>query len=157
MKWSIALVTAITLLSGCTTISPAGSSDPCRATPQQNRAIVEAFFQQALVERDPGAAFARFAAADFIEHKPDVPDGTSAATARYLGQLIEEMPEARWELLRSVAEDDMVVLHVRFVPAPGAPPYAIADLFRLSDCQIVEHWDVVAGPPAVQLNPNPRF
>jgi predicted SnoaL-like aldol condensation-catalyzing enzyme len=51
----------------------------------------------------------------------------------------------------------MVFLHARFTPAPGAPSYAIADVFRLHGCRIAEHWDIVAPPPDEQLNPNPRF
>jgi predicted SnoaL-like aldol condensation-catalyzing enzyme len=51
----------------------------------------------------------------------------------------------------------MVFLHARFTPAAGAPPYAIADIFRLKGCKIVEHWDVVAPPPKQQRNPHPRF
>jgi predicted SnoaL-like aldol condensation-catalyzing enzyme len=39
----------------------------------------------------------------------------------------------------------------------GAPPYAIADIFRLQDGQIVEHWDVVAGPVVDARNPVSRF
>jgi predicted SnoaL-like aldol condensation-catalyzing enzyme len=92
-----------------------------------------------------------------VEHKADVPDGTRASVAKYLEGLIAELPEAQWEILRVAAEGDLVFLHAKFVPAPGADPYAIADVFRLQDCKIVEHWDVVAPPPKDQSNPNPRF
>jgi predicted SnoaL-like aldol condensation-catalyzing enzyme len=99
----------------------------------------------------------KYASPDFLEHKPDVPEGTREATILYLEALIHELPAPRWELLRTIAEGDFVVLHARFTPAEGAPSYAIADIFRLKDCAIVEHWDVVAAPPKQQLNPNPRF
>ena len=59
--------------------------------------------------------------------------------------------------MRTIAEDNLVFVHARFFPAEGAPAYAIADIFRLRDCLIAEHWDVVAAPPAEQRNPNPRF
>jgi predicted SnoaL-like aldol condensation-catalyzing enzyme len=93
----------------------------------------------------------------FVEHKPDVPDGTREATASFLEQLIHSVPQPRWEVIRTVAEGDLVFLHGRFTPAAGAPAYAIADVFRLENCKIVEHWDVVASPPSEQRNPNPRF
>jgi predicted SnoaL-like aldol condensation-catalyzing enzyme len=51
----------------------------------------------------------------------------------------------------------MVALHARFEPAPGAGEYAIADFFRLENCRIVEHWDVVAGPSTAKGNPYPRI
>lgn len=122
-----------------------------------NRAVVLEFFRVGLQERQPGEAFARFVAADFVEHKPDVADPTRDGSAAFLQKLMGELPSARWEVVRTVAEDDMVALHVRFVPETGAPPYAIVDLFRVRDRLIVEHWDVVAGPPADPQNPHPRF
>lgn len=147
------LVLASLAVPACATVTPA--TRQCDAA--NNKAIVAAFFRQALGQREPEAAFRQYAAPGFVEHKPDVPGGTATETAAYLANLMNEMPQARWELLRSVAEGDMVVLHIRFTPAPDAPAYAITDLFRLQDCLIVEHWDVVAGPPAEQNNPNPRF
>jgi predicted SnoaL-like aldol condensation-catalyzing enzyme len=115
------------------------------------------FYQLGLVERQPRAAFERYMSADFVEHKPDIEGGTRSASAAFLEEVMKLAPEGRWEILRTVAERDLVFLHARFTPAPGAPAYAIADLFRLKNCRIVEHWDVVAGPPAQQRNPNSRF
>jgi predicted SnoaL-like aldol condensation-catalyzing enzyme len=110
-----------------------------------------------LIEKQPKAAFEKYVSPDFVEHKPDVANGTREATAEFLDGLIKEMPDPKWEVLRTVAEGDLVALHVRFTPAAGAPAYAIADFFRLKDCKIVEHWDAVAGPPKEQVNPKPRF
>ena len=138
---------------------PSGPADAatCTATAEENRAVVLAFYTEGLVGRQPRAAFERYVSEDFIEHKPDVPGGTRAEVIAYLEGLIAEVPDPRWEILRTVAEGDLVFLHARFTPAEGAPEYAIADLFRLEDCRIVEHWDVVAGPVAGAVNPNPRF
>jgi len=122
-----------------------------------NRTVVLAFYEEALVSLKPSAAFDRYVADDFIEHKPDVPEGTKAATVAFLEGLIKEVPEPKWEVLRTIAERDLVFLHARFSPAAGAPHYAIADVFRLKGCKIVEHWDVVAPPPKQVRNPNPRF
>ena len=69
---------------------------------------------------------------------------------------MKQLPQARWEILRSVADADMVAIHARFQPAPGAPEYAIADFFRIENCRIVEHWDVVAPPPAEKTQPPAR-
>lgn len=144
---------AASLLAGCTAPAPAPPGPDLEA----NRAVVLAFYKEALADKQPLTAFARHMTADFVEHKPDVEAGTREATAAFLDALIKELPDARWEVLRMVAEGDLVFLHARFTPAVGAPPYAIADLFRLRDGRIVEHWDVVAGPPAQALNPNSRF
>ena len=99
----------------------------------------------------------RYMAPDFIEHKPDVPQGTREATATFLEQIIADVPQAKWEIIRTIAEGEMVFLHARFTPAAGAPAYALADIFRVRGCKIIEHWDVVAPPPKEQRNPNSRF
>lgn len=132
-------------------------SAECRPSAETNRRVVLDFYRTGLIGLQPRAAFDRYVSPDFVEHKPDVEGGTREAVATYLETLVKSAPKPSWEILRTVAEGDLVFLHARFTPAPGAPAYAVADLFRLKDCRIVEHWDVVAGPPERQLNPNSRF
>ena len=130
---------------------------PCEPTAEASRNLVLSFYKQALIDKRPGAAFEQYVSPDFVEHKPDVPNGGRRAVADFLEGLIKELPDAKWEILRTVAERDFVFLHARFTPAPGAPPYAIADLFRVERCTIVEHWDVVGPPRDEQPNSNSRF
>ena len=129
----------------------------CREGPGVNEHVVRTFYHRALVTRDVRGAFEAFMTPDFVEHKPDIAGGTREATIAFLEGLVKQVPDAKWEVVRSVADRDMVVLHVRFRPAPGAPEYAIADFFRLENCRIVEHWDVVAGPSDAKGNPHSRF
>ena len=129
----------------------------CRGDTAANRQLVRDFYTLALVQRKPAEAFARFVAPDFIEHKPDIAPATREATAAFLGGIIRDLPTARWEILRVIADGDLIAVHARFTPAPGAPPYALADFFRVKDCKIAEHWDVVAGPVKDAVNPNSRF
>jgi predicted SnoaL-like aldol condensation-catalyzing enzyme len=131
------------------TIQPEQSCHP--------RQLVSDFYTQALIDKQPKAAFERYMSPDFVEHKPDVPKGTREATAAYLGGIIRDVPTARWEILRVIADGELVALRARFTPAPGAGEYALADFFRVKDCKIVEHWDVVAGPVKDAVNPNSRF
>ena len=157
---STALIVAASVLclAGCDRTQPNISpSTQCNESVSANREIVLSFYKAGLIERRPREAFERFAATEMVEHKPDVPNGTRAAVVEYLEQLIAELPQAQWEVLRVAAEGDLVFLHAKFVPAPGADPYAIADVFRLKGCKIVEHWDVVGPPRDGQVNPNPRF
>lgn len=124
---------------------------------ERNRQIVMEFYRQALTARAPREAFERYVAPDFVEHKPEIDGGTREATVDFLEQLIGALPDPRWEVLRSAAQDDLVFLHARFTPVPDAPAYAIVDVFRLADCRIVEHWDVVAPPREASANPHSRF
>jgi predicted SnoaL-like aldol condensation-catalyzing enzyme len=156
LAWTAAATA--TLLAGC--VTPAKSAEQaaaCDGSADANREVVLAFYNEGLIGLKPRAAFDRYMAPGFIEHKPDVPDGSREAAATFLERLIASMPQPRWEVVRTVAERDLVFLHGRFTPAAGAPNYAIADVFRLEHCRIVEHWDVVAGPPNEQKNPNSRF
>jgi predicted SnoaL-like aldol condensation-catalyzing enzyme len=109
------------------------------------------------VRHSPREAFAAFTTTDMIEHKPDIPGGTRAEGVNYLEMLIQELPHAKWEVLRSASDGDLVFLHARFTPDEGQPSYAIADVFRLAHCKIVEHWDVVGPPREQQPNPLSRF
>ena len=135
----------------------AAAAATCQPSAAMHRQLVADFYRDALIEKQPKAAFQKYMAADFVEHKPDVPLGTREATAEFLDGLIKSMPDPKWEVLRIVGDGELVALHARFTPAAGAAPYAIADFFRLKGCKIVEHWDVVAGPPEKQVNPRLRF
>lgn len=143
--------------SACAPRDSVVERDACDSTPDANRARVLAFYRDGLVNRNPRAAFAQYMAADFVEHKPDVATGTRDSTAAFLERLMQELPEARWQVHRSLADGDMVVVHASFTPAPGAPAYALADVFRLKQCKLVEHWDVVGPPVDHPLNPHTRF
>lgn len=149
------IIGALLLACGSGAIAAPGAK--CTPGTETSRAIVRGFYQLALVDRHPTEAFGRYMASDFLEHKADLAQPTREGIAAYLQDLIRTLPAARWEILRIVADGDMVALHARFTPEPGAAPYAIADFFRLKNCRIVEHWDVVAGPPKEQRNPNSRF
>ncbi len=78
---------------------------------------------------------------DFIEHNPANPSGRDAyvdfvATSRVAG--------AKLDLERIIADDQYVVVHYRMTtPAE----FAVADIWRLADGRIVEHWDVVQPLP----------
>lgn len=149
------------LLSGCGHMArqnPAPqTAGSCLPSPEANRAVVLTLYKEGLTGLQPRKAFEQYVSPLFVEHKPDVDAGTREATIAYLERLIKNVPEPHWEVVRTIAEGDLVFLHGRFTPAKGAPPYAIADVFRLKDCLIVEHWDVVAPPPQQQRNPHSRF
>ena len=151
-------VAAAVAMTGCATVEPmSAASTQCDGSAEANRAIVLAFYNEGLVNRQPDSAFRRYMVPDFVEHKPDVPEGTRDATATFLSQIMTDVPDASWKIIRTIAEGDMVFLHARFTPAEGAPAYALADIFRVRDCKITEHWDVVGPPTTEQRNPNSRF
>ena len=149
----IGLLTAVALA----TSTPGAVPPKCSGSAAENRRIVLDFYTKALIDRKVRTAFETYMDPGFIEHKPDIETGTREATIKFLEGLVTDIPQARWEIVRSVADENLVAVHVRFRPAPGAPEYAIADFFRVKDCKIVEHWDVVAPPSEKPGNPHPRF
>ncbi len=153
-------VAALMLVSvaGCARAAPpAVPAASCSGSAADNRALVLSFYDLGLVRRSPRQAFSQFTTEDMIEHKPDIPGGTRDAVVDYLEQLMRDLPRARWEVLRAAAEGDLVFVHARFTPDEGQASYAIADVFRLANCKIVEHWDVVGAPRDQQPNPRSRF
>jgi predicted SnoaL-like aldol condensation-catalyzing enzyme len=150
-------VIAAAIVVAVASLAPS-DAPPARCHPSEaaSRLLVLNFYRRALVQKDIRGAFEAFMTPDFVDHKPDVAGGGRAATIKLLEGYIRELPRASWQVVRSIADHDMVVLHVRFDPEPGAPPYAIADFFRVKDCRIAEHWDVVA-PPKAGPNAQSRF
>ena len=128
------------------------------ATPAASpKAVVLAFYKQALQDMQPAQAFERYAAPDFVEHSQDSAGGDIKATVVFLQQLIARSPHPKWEVIRAIAEGDMVFLHTRYTAAPGAPEIAVAEIFRVRNGKLVEHWDVISPPPDKVTNPNSRF
>jgi len=145
------------LIASCATQAPVATAAGCVSSADANRQLVSNFYTQALIQKQVRPAFERYATADFIEHKPDIKSGTREGAIVFLEGLIAQLPQAQWQIVRTVADADMVALHATFRPATGAPEYVIADFFRLENCRIVEHWDVVAPPATAVGNPNPRI
>jgi len=129
----------------------------CGASPAANKAVVLQFYALAFEDFKVGEAFDRYADPSFIEHSEDTPGGTVAGTITFLQGLIDRFPHRKWKVVRSAADGDLVFLHVRFTSQPDKPATAISEIFRLKNCRLVEHWDVIAGPPDKVVNPNSRF
>ncbi|UFS93656.1 nuclear transport factor 2 family protein [Nocardia huaxiensis] len=106
---------------------------------------------KALVQR----GFAEFAAGnvevleellhdDFLEHSPGNPSGKTAFI-EYIANA--PVASARLVLARVIADEEYVVVHYRMTPAAEPVEYAVADIWRIADGKIVEHWDVVQPMP----------
>jgi predicted SnoaL-like aldol condensation-catalyzing enzyme len=153
----ITLATTLLMALGTTGAADTKAGPACDASVEGSRTLVVAFYTEALVEKRVRDGFERYVSPGFVEHKPDVPAGGRAVVVDFLEGIVKDVPDARWEIIRTIAEKDLVFLHARFTPAPGAPAYALADVFRVENCRIVEHWDVVEPPRGKMPNTNSRF
>ena len=148
---AIVSLAALGMMAGGAAHAAGGSGDARAKT------LVLDFYKQALSDRKPKEAFARYASADFVDHAASVPGGSRDDSAAALEALFGQMPSGTWTIVRSAAENDLVFLHVRVTPAPGAPEVAIAEIFRVQGDKIVEHWDVVAPAPDKPVNAHSMF
>lgn len=122
----------------------------------ENTALVTEFYTRAFNEGEPEAA-ARAALGDtYIQHNPGAPDGAEAFIG-YVHHMRGRFPELQLEIKRTVASGDLVVTHSRFQLTPGHRGLAAADIWRVQDGKIVEHWDVLQEVPEQAANTNTMF
>ncbi|WIY03498.1 nuclear transport factor 2 family protein [Amycolatopsis mongoliensis] len=121
---------------------------------QRNKEVVLAFLRTAFTEKRPADAFAAYVGDDYVQHNPHAPAGADAS-AEYLAGFVVRFPELSLEVRRVVAEDDLVCTHSLMRLTPGSRGSAIADVMRVRDGRIVEHWDVVQEVPESTAGGNP--
>ncbi len=121
-----------------------------------NRAIVETFVDLLYRQRDVRRAFETCVVpVGYIQHNPGLPDGRDAAIAALAPNF--SAPGFRIDPLHVLVDGDHAVVHLKAVPAPGARPAAVADIFRLENGLIVEHWDVIQAVPEAPVSRHPMF
>jgi predicted SnoaL-like aldol condensation-catalyzing enzyme len=122
---------------------------------EANKALVQAFYQKALNERDADVADS-FLGDTYKQHNPMIEDDR-AGLRKYLDWIRENFPQAKSEVVSVFAEGDVVILHVHRVRTPGTRGDAIVDIFRVAEGKIVEHWDVIQPIPESAVNGNAMF
>jgi len=121
-----------------------------------NKALVLAFYRQAFNDGQPEQAAAAHLGATYTQHNPGAPDGAEGFIG-YVHWLRGQYPELHLDIKRAIAEDDLVLTHANLHLSPGDLGLAVADIFRIADGKIVEHWDVVQEVPDKSENTNTMF
>lgn len=105
---------------------------------ESNKHLVLIAFDTLFNKRDYEAA-ARFWSPDYIQHSAHIQPGRDG-----LFELIRALPSTlRYENAHAIAGDDIVILHGRF-SGHGLPRnWVVADIVRLEEGVLVEHWDVI--------------
>jgi len=109
-----------------------------KTTPQQNKALVLEAFDTLFNRRDYAAA-ETFWSDKYIQHSAHIAPGREG-----LFNLVRAAPAAlRYENQLIVAEGEYVIAHGRFSGNGRPAAWIAADIVRLEDGKLAEHWDVL--------------
>ena len=108
------------------------------AAEDRNRAFVLEAFDTLFNRRDYAAA-QRFWSPDYIQHSAHIAPGREG-----LFELVKAAPpDMRYESGLVVAGGDYVMLHGRFSNVGQPADWIVADVVRIEDGLLAEHWDVI--------------
>ena len=109
-----------------------------KITSEQNKAIVLEAFDTLFNKRDYAAA-ERYWSPDYIQHSAHIEPGREG-----LFNLIKSIPPTlKYEAGPIVADDDFVMVHGRFSGFGAPVNWIAADILRMKEGILVEHWDVI--------------
>jgi predicted SnoaL-like aldol condensation-catalyzing enzyme len=123
---------------------------------EQNKETVRAFYELAFNEKEPEEAVRRYVGSSYTQHNPMAGDGPQPFIDFVRG-FVGQFPELNVDIKRIVAEGDLVVTHSLIRTSPDDRGTAAADIFRLEDGKVVEHWDVLQPVPETAANDNTMF
>ena len=107
-------------------------------TIEANKALVLEAFDTLFNKRDYKAA-ERYWSSNYIQHSAHIPPGRDG-----LFNLIRSAPAAlKYEPGTIVAEGDYVIVHGRFSNTGMPRNWIAADIVRVDDDMLAEHWDVL--------------
>jgi predicted SnoaL-like aldol condensation-catalyzing enzyme len=121
---------------------------------EKNKTIVLEAFDTLFNKRDYLAA-ERFWSPDYIQHSAHIEPGRNG-----LFNLIKGLPRTlKYEPGVIVAEGDFVIVHGRFSDFGLPVNWIAADIIRMQDGILVEHWDVIQDEAADEQSKsgNPMF
>jgi predicted SnoaL-like aldol condensation-catalyzing enzyme len=109
-----------------------------KTTPEQNKALVLKAFDTLFNQRDYAAAEG-FWSPHYIQHSDHIEPGREG-----LFNLIKSLPSTlKYEAGAIVADGDFVIVHGRFSGFGAPVNWIAADVVRVEDGVLVEHWDVI--------------
>ena len=121
---------------------------------ERNKALVLEAFDTLFNKRDYTAA-ERFWSPNYVQHSAHIEPGREG-----LFNLIKSIPATlRYEPGVIVAEGDFVIIHGRFSGFGLPVNWIAADIIRMKDGILIEHWDVIQDEATQEQSKsgNPMF
>jgi predicted SnoaL-like aldol condensation-catalyzing enzyme len=104
----------------------------------KNKALVLAAFDTLFNQRDYDAA-TRYWSPNYVQHSAHIAPGREG-----LFELIKQAPASlRYEPGLILADENFVIVHGRFSGHGRPRSWIAADILRIADGVLVEHWDVL--------------
>jgi predicted SnoaL-like aldol condensation-catalyzing enzyme len=105
---------------------------------EKNKALVLRAFDTLFNKRDYAAA-ERFWSPNYIQHSAHIAPGREG-----LFDLVKSAPPTmRYENSLIMAEGNFLILHGRFTNVGQPAAWIVADIVRLENGRLAEHWDVI--------------
>jgi predicted SnoaL-like aldol condensation-catalyzing enzyme len=122
-----------------------------KTTSEQNKALVLEAFDTLFNKRDYTAA-EKLWSPHYIQHSAHIAPGREG-----LFNLIKSVPPTlKYEPGMMVAEGDLVILHGRFSNLGLPVNWIAADIVRIQNGILVEHWDVIQDEATEQQSKSGR-
>jgi len=109
-----------------------------KTTPEQNKKLVLEAFDTLFNKRDYAAA-EKFWSPKYIQHSAHIEPGREG-----LFGLVKKLPDSlNWMHGLILAEDEFVIVHSRYSGSGWPAPWVVADIVRIENGVLAEHWDVI--------------
>jgi predicted SnoaL-like aldol condensation-catalyzing enzyme len=125
-----------------------------KTTAEENKALVLEAFDTLFNKRDYVAA-ERYWSPNYIQHSAHIEPGREG-----LFSLIKSIPATlKYEPGLILAQGDFVIVHGRFLGFGAPVNWIVADIVRIKDGVLVEHWDVIQDEATKEQSKsgNPMF
>ena len=155
-KSKFACVTAGLLAIAAYTQGNSSASGNTQQCTMSAREVVDEFIELFYEQKKVRLAFETWVHPDYIQHKPTLPDGREPVIA-FLERLLERFPDRTFTIHRIISSDDLVAVHYHSQATPDDLGFAVVDIFRVENCKMVEHWDVVQPVQEESANENTMF
>lgn len=106
-----------------------------------NKDLIKNFYEEVFNGLDAAAA-AKYVREDYIQHNPTVKQGRAGFIETFTEDFKHGFP--RLEIQHIISEGDMICVHLHGCDrVSGRPICWVADIYRVQDGLLAEHWDCI--------------